>query len=313
MHVEAHPDDRFHPPASDSPYWTETCWFTFAVPERRLSGQVYPFFQPNQGVCAAGVYLWDASGHEPHTILFGKNFWHLPIPPQELDDIRLANGLAIRCLEPLTRYRIGYRDPEADEVEFDLEFTAICAPNHLQGGHYEHAGRYRGTLRIGDERIEVDSYGMRDRSWGVRSQFGTDFHGTGAVRGGYSYATADERNAFHSITMAFAADECISIHGYYLRDGRFARLASGRRTVLARDPATGAPAHVLIEGVDELGRELRAEGRCLNRLGLHLNPNLFTWNCLTQWRFDGREAWGEDHDNWTAAGARHFFRRAGAG
>ena len=34
-------------------------------------------------------------------------------------------------------------------MEFDLEFTAICAPNHLQGGHYEHAGRYRGTLRIG--------------------------------------------------------------------------------------------------------------------------------------------------------------------
>jgi len=113
--------------------------------------------------------------------------------------------------------------------------------------------------------------------------------------------------------MAFVADQCIGIHGYYLRDGEFARLAGGKRTVLARDPATRAPVHVMIEARDELGRELSAEGRCLNRIGLHLNPNLFTWNCLTEWRFDGRTGFGEDHDNWTAAGARHFFRQKGDG
>ena len=43
--AETHPDDEFHPPTSDDPYWTETCWFTFTVPERRLSGQLYPFFR----------------------------------------------------------------------------------------------------------------------------------------------------------------------------------------------------------------------------------------------------------------------------
>jgi hypothetical protein len=41
---------------------------------------------------------------------------------------------------------------------------------------------------------------------------------------------------------------------------------------------------------------------------VHLNPNLFTWNCLTRWSFDGVEAWGEDHDNWSAPAARRFFR-----
>ncbi len=63
-----------------------------------------------------------------------------------------------------------------------------------------------------------------------------------------------------------------------------------------------------IDGVDELGRELHADGRCLNGLGLFLNPNLFTVNCLTEWTFDGVGAFGEDHDNWSAAGARSFFR-----
>ncbi len=313
MDTPTHPDDRFHPPATDSPYWAETCWFTFAVPERRLSGQVYPFFQPNLGVCSAAVWLWDPSGHQPHTVLFGKNFWHLPIPPQDLDHIELANGLSIRCAEPLRRYELRYRDPDADEVEFALDFTAIVPPNHLQGGHYEQAGRYRGWIRIAGETIAVDAYGMRDRSWSARSQFGADIHGTGAVNGGYSYATADDGHGFHLITMEFTPGECIGIHGYLLRDGRCARITSGRRHVLERDAASGAPLRVALELRDESGRELRAEGECLNRIGLHLNPNLFTWNCLTAWRFDGRTAYGEDHDNWTARGARRFFRQLLAG
>ena len=32
----AHPDDNFHVPADDDPWWSETCWFTFTVPERDL-------------------------------------------------------------------------------------------------------------------------------------------------------------------------------------------------------------------------------------------------------------------------------------
>ena len=53
--MTTHPDDGFHPPTSDDPFWTETCWFTFAVPERRLSGQLYPFLRPNQGVTSRGA------------------------------------------------------------------------------------------------------------------------------------------------------------------------------------------------------------------------------------------------------------------
>ena len=62
--------------------------------------------------------------------------------------------------------------------------------------------------------------------------------------------------------------------------------------------------------VDELGRPLHAEGRCLNGLGLFLNPNLYSVNCLTEWTFDGITAFGEDHDNWSATGIRRFLRDA---
>jgi len=309
----SHPDDEFHAPTSDDPYWTETCWFTFSVPERRLSGQLYPFFRPNQNVVAGAAYVWDDRGDQPWNARYAKNFWHLPLPDQPLSDIALPNGIRYRCVEPLTRYELGYTDPDgSDELEIALAFTAIAPPNYLGTSHLDQPGRYEGTIRLGDDVLAVDSYGFRDRSWSVRSQFGPAL-AANAHCGGYSYATASPSDGFHAITMDFGGVDstsgCIAIHGYVLRDGIQAKVASGRREVLERDDATGAPTRVAIELVDDQGRELRAEGRCVNRIGVHLNPNLFTWNCLTEWAFDGVTAWGEDHDNWSASSARRFFRR----
>jgi hypothetical protein len=302
-----HPDDEFHPPTSDDPYWTETCWFTFTVPERRLSGQLYPFFRPNQRVTAGGAYFWDDRGNEPWNCLYAKNFWHLPMPDQPLSDLTLANGIRYRCVEPLTRYELAYDDPDGDELHVELTFSAVTPPHHLGQSHLDQPGRYQGTIVLRGERIDVDSYGFRDRSWGVRSQFGQGLASSPARHGGYSYATASPRDAFHTITMDFGAG-CNSIHGYLIRDGEWAKLASATREVVERAPDTGFPRRVRIDGVDELGRELHAEGRCLNQLAFPINPNLFTVNCLTEWTFGDVTAFGEDHDNWSAAGIRAFAR-----
>ncbi|GAA4955271.1 DUF7064 domain-containing protein [Uniformispora flossi] len=303
-----HPDDEFHPPTVDDPYWTETCWFTFTVPERRLSGQLYPFFRPNQKVAAGGAYFWDDTGRHPHDALYAKNFWHLPLPEQQLTDIQLPNGISYKCLEPQKVYEVKYTDPDGgDEISVDLTFTAVLPPHYLGDKHVDQPGRYTGTIELRGETIPVDSYGFRDRSWGVRSQFGQGLMTSPARRGGYSYATASDRDAFHSITMDFGSG-CISIHGYVLRDGVWAKLAKGRREVVERDAESGWATRVVLEGVDELGRELHAEGRTMNRLGFFLNPNLFTVNCLTEWTFDGVTAYGEDHENFSAAEIRRFSR-----
>jgi hypothetical protein len=308
-HEKTHPDDEFHPPAVDDPSWTETCWFTFTVPGRRLSGQLYPFFRPNLRVVAGGAYFWDDGGDQPWNCLYAKNFWHLPFPDTPLSDLALGNGIRYRCVEPLTRYEIGYDDPDGgDEISVRLTFTAVARANHLGESHLDQPGRYQGTIVLRGEEIEVDAFGFRDRSWGVRPQFGQGLTSSPASRGGYSYATASERDAFHAITMDFGSG-CIAIHGYLLRDGEWAKLATGTREVVERDAATGYPLAVRVDGVDEQGRELHAEGRCLNRLGVFLNPNLFTVNCLTEWTFDGVRAFGEDHDNWSAPAARRFFRQ----
>ena len=305
--MTTHPDDGFHPPTSDDPFWTETCWFTFAVPERRLSGQLYPFFRPNQGVTSGGAFFWDDTGSQIWNCLYAKNLWHLPIPKgQDLTDIRLPNGIHYRCIEPLSRYEIHFRDPDADEVEAHLEVRGICKPNYLGESHLDQPCRYTGTIRIRDETIDVDAFGMRDRSWGLRSQIGASLHPNSTnVHGGYTYGTASERDAFHAITGDFG-DGCIAFHGFLLEDGVWSKLASGRREVLERKDHH--PMRVRLTATDELGRTLDATGTCLNRIGVHLNPNLWTWNCLTEWEWNGRRGFGEDHDNWSASAFRRFAR-----
>jgi hypothetical protein len=306
--MSSHPDDEFHPPSSPDPDWTETCWFTFAVPERRLSGQLYPFFRPNLGVAAGGAFVWDDAGDQIWTARYAKNFWHLPIPDQPLSDITLANGIAYTCLEPLRRYHVRYRDPDADALEIDLVFTA-AAPEHRAGKHHiDQPGRYRGTIRLDDEVIPVDAYGFRDRSWGLRSQVGPAMFHNGFAHGGYSYASESDDNGFQTITWDRGNGRSESVHGHLRLAGEWAPLAQATRTVLARDPATGCPTELRIDGSDTLGRPLEAHGRARNKFGFAINPNMWTWNCLTEWEFAGHTGWGEDHDNWSATGARRFFR-----
>ncbi|MBK8960216.1 MAG: hypothetical protein IPM80_17830 [Proteobacteria bacterium] len=303
-----HPDDEFHPPLDGDHERTETCWFTFTVPEHRISGQLYPFFRPNQKVMAGGVYFWDEHGDQHWNCLYAKNFWHLPLPGQPLSNIVCPNGIRIRCLEPLTRYEVGYSDPDGnDEIEVQLTFTAIAKPHYLGKGHLDQPGRYQGRIVLHGREYPVDSFGFRDRSWGQRSQFGRGLVPKGPTRGGYTYATASANDAFHTIT-AWRGGHFESYHGYLIRDGEWSKLASGRREVLERDKATGYPTRVRFTGVDELGRKLNAEGRCLNKLGVPLNPNMLSINCLTEWEFDGVSGYGEDHENWTPAEGRKFFR-----
>jgi len=305
-----HPDDEFHEPTTDDPEWTETCWFTFTVPERGLSGQLYPYFKRNQGVAAGGAFFWDGHHERPETCVYAKQFWHLPLADDaRLTDLELGNGIRYSCLEPQTQWAVRYDDPDGgDEIHVDLTVTGVVPPNMLGESHVDQACRYQGTIVLHGEEIAVDSYGFRDRSWGPRPQYGQGIHGGGSMRGGYSYATASDRDAFHAITMDFGTG-CIAIHGYVLRDGVWAKVKSGTREVVERDEH-GFPVLVVLDLVDEQGREVHAEGRLHNSIAFLINPNLFTINGLTEWTFDGVTAWGEDHDNHSFPDARRLFREA---
>ena len=73
----------------------------------------------------------------------------------------------------------------------------------------------------------------------------------------------------------------------------------------------GRPAHVRVEAVDERGRPLEATGTTVSRQVFTAYPDMFCWNSLARWEFDGAVAWGEDQDIWHPRAWRDFAARSG--
>ena len=157
-----------------------------------------------------------------------------------------------------------------------------------------------GRLVLHGERMDVDCFEMRDRSWSVRKD-------SGPVRAGYDYAVAGPGKAFLAMTM-HAGDQDVLIAGYHLEGEDVVRLTGGRREV---ERSQGRPVAVRIEASDERGNELHAEGRCVNRYAFQSSPNYFAWMCLTDWSFEGTRAWGEDQDVWSPDLLRAELRERG--
>ena len=139
----------FHPPESADPWWTETVWFSWNVPERNLLGYWYAVFRANLGVTFGGVLVVDDTAVLPWEIPVFDWHWHEPMPEAvDLGNLDVMGGMTLQCLEYGRVFRFGY---ENDDVEFDLEFRALMQPmltrheppfNH--GTHVDQPGRVRG-------------------------------------------------------------------------------------------------------------------------------------------------------------------------
>lgn len=296
--------DRFHAPTSDDPYFTETCWFAFFVPERKLSGTLYPLFRRNQNVAAVGVYIWDDSAHTPWDARYVRNLWHVPVADDaDLADIELTGSLRYRCLSPQRSFKLDYDHP--GYFSADLTFDAVMDPHWLGDAHLDQHGRVHGTLVLDGESIAVDCLAIRDRTWSPRNDLSDTVMGT-AGNGGYSYAMTDPGNGFHALAVD-AGGHCKVVAGYLIRDGVLSDVTDGRRWVIERNQH-GIQTRVGIELTDKLGRTYHGEGTCHNGFAWQFTPSLFSWICLTDWHGDGGRGWGEDHDNWSSSAWRRFSR-----
>lgn len=304
-------DDRFHP-ASDHWWETETAWFSFNVPERRMGGWFYNQVLATQQICNGGAWVWDDS---EAGALYERREQGLPIPPvEELDlrDVSLPNGNTIRMIEPLMRYQITYSDP--GRFEADLELRGIMAPNShplgtapfWKGRHFDQPMHVTGEIVLHGERIAVDCLSVRDRSWGPRPM-GPDPRkpkpAADAPRKprtprppegvGYPFATASETEAWLAYTRPTIVDGQPSDElstGFLLRDGVYGHLVSGRRRTWL-DSEKQWVSRIELEATDEHGRELLAEGELVSRHGAETTPS---GTGLFQWRWHGLEGWGED-------------------
>ncbi|MBL7498076.1 hypothetical protein I6A84_14520 [Frankia sp. CNm7] len=298
-------DEAFHP-AGDDPCWNESAWFGFSVPERRMNGFVYFFHDVRTGVSGGGPAVWDPSGEETYTCRFYDWRWLQP-PTGRLDfgDFTLPNSLRHEVVEPLRRYRLSYAELG---LELDLEWTALMAPHEIRYGnlstmtgarHFDQPGRMTGSLLLDGERLEVDCYSLRDRTWGP--------HRPGASRSGdYLWAIASPEDHWHAITIASDEPGVDTVmNGYLVRDGELGELVRGQRRVLER--RAGAPVRVLLEAEDDRGRHLRAHGDVRTALRWFGWPGRLAFWTLTDWRWDDHQGWGEDQEFFPREQARSLM------
>lgn len=285
-------DDSFHAPASTHRWWTETSMYSFDVPERNLSAVIYPYLRPNLGVAALHMYVWDDTGTEPRQVPYGLSRWHLAVPDTDLTELRIE-GLSYRTVEPLHVYEVRYDDGE--RLSLDLRYEGFREP-HVEfekagRGHVDQPCHVTGTVVLNGERIELDGYAMRDRSWVKRPDDFAD------IELGYSFGIAGPDESFLLISQGNGSEDWGFRGGFLVRDGTYARLVDGRRTV-RRGPAHH-PDAVDIEVTDDRGRTLTARGTTRNHFAFPTTAGMTSWMCLVEWEVEGRRYHGEDQEAWS--------------
>jgi hypothetical protein len=310
------PRDEYFHDRSDDPDWNESGWFSFMVPERRLSGMVYCYHRPNMGYSSGGFAAWDPSGDRYDDCLWYDLEQIAPLDPKtEMFDCSLPCGLAVACVEPLREYRLQYK-AEGCEVDFTWQRVSdpLAPPMPASQGqwgrhHYDQIGRMTGRLAVDGETIDVDGWSMRDRSWGPR-RIGRD------QRGRFFWGIASERDAFllwASAAQAFDGDPVVGVpekvvSGWLLRDGVVGTIVGGESFVHERR-SDGAPLADRVRATDDLGRELVAEGRATNMITWPCYPTIYAWFTHFEWEFDGLTAQGEEQEWIPIAQRRTFVRR----
>ena len=297
-------DDGFHFAAMGDDWWaTETAWFSFHHPERRLGGWLYTMARPNIGTIAGGAWIWDDSAHLPWEVLYSANYSALPIPSrQDLTDITLPTGVSIKVLEPCMSYALGYEDGE--RLRADLRFDGVMAPEPLtatgstfgSAHHFDQFGRVAGHIDLHGERIEIDCLAMRDRTWGRRPE-------NRPRQAAYITGMATPDSGFLAVTNVRPEGDEVA-YGFLRRDGRNAGLADGAR-IATRDPDSGMTTRIELRLRDREGRELEAVGEPVSRIVTNRHT-FIDINALVRWDLGGGEtAWGEEQDMWPV----HRFAR----
>lgn len=307
--------DHFYMDLSDDPYWTESSWFSWAIPEQDICGFFYNHFRPNMNCLLGGPAMWDRSGRHVWDFLF-FDWQTMRVPPEgrfgvdyDKYDFVTPWSMSIRMLEPLTSYRLGY---DREGFRLDLVFTATAPPHimhaltpeQLKGAfkiHFEQPGRIEGTVELDGQRYEVDCFSIRDGGHGPRFL-------EKSPPGGYAWSTADANNGWHMLAPnATEGHITKAFGGYILRDGVMASIAEGSRRVLERNGAR--PSAVEIRARDTLGRELHAVGRAQTPAEFMLFPDRGQWWQLYRWDYDGfTGAVGEDQEYYGIQEFRRWHR-----
>jgi hypothetical protein len=177
-------DESMHPAGEDRA-WSESYYFNFVDPDKKIGMFTRMGFRVNEG-WADGLHVLFLGGDR-----LAFNYGRREL--QRGDESLQVGGLGLELLEPFRRWIIRYNGPAQDipdgsilmirskerpegwhrlaELEMGLEFEAQTDPFYdFTGarGHFEQTGAASGNIRLGPESWTVKGWGVRDKSWGPR-------------------------------------------------------------------------------------------------------------------------------------------------
>ena len=172
----AEADDSYHQLSND-PYETETNWWSWNVPERRIGGWIHTPYYPNRKTVTWRIFAWGPDGYDPARMAYYRKVEEVAMPDSpDLRDITFpGGGYSLKMIEPGMKYHLAYVD-EARDFALDFTFEGAHPPRRFEPGeppfiqtpHYDQLGRVTGTMRLRGEDISVDCWSVRDRTWGPR-------------------------------------------------------------------------------------------------------------------------------------------------
>lgn len=144
----------------------ETYWFSFDVPERHLTGSIYFWVHTQLRTMSCFVIVWQGVKRYYHQAEHINYHQFLPYPAV-LEDTVIAPeiGVKIRIIEPHTRHEITYADPDTGTSLHLFTRAVMPAVKAVGRPHLDQAMHVTGELVLDGEKIAIDSYSMRDRSW----------------------------------------------------------------------------------------------------------------------------------------------------
>ncbi len=195
--IKLDPSDEFTHEPGDAKNYNESMYFNVFDPARMAGGWFRIGNRPNENYAETSVCLYLPDGRV--AFMFGR--------PTISGNAELnAGGLKIAVVEPFKRLKVTYEgkalvlarpfemaDPKRAwrenptvpcTVELDYEGVSpmyggevvredgssleIDPEKSFAKAHYEQHCAAKGHFTVGDERFEIDGFGLRDKSWGPR-------------------------------------------------------------------------------------------------------------------------------------------------
>jgi hypothetical protein len=281
-------DELPHAVVPSDPLWRESYYMNFFDHEKEIYGIAWMGVRPNIG---HGEILF-AIGRGNRWLHSHQDF-QIPIA-QDIGGDRVGFGpLTFDVIDPYRNWRVTFDDGVAD-VELEWQATTSVYNWEWQetasSWHYQHPGTVTGRITIGDETLDFEGYGERDRAWGKR-----DNHYFESVH----WNVAQFPNDVYFESMHLKLTDRTDMYGFVKADGEESLLAHLELRPTYAYPG-GPPVAADITARDRLGREFRIQQELMNVVAMGQaaggleSRQYFTFNRYT---LDGVKGYGM-MDHW---------------